>query len=324
MTFGEKLQELRKGRGLSQEELAQRLGVSRQSVSKWEQDQTYPETDKLIEISRIFSLSVDSLLKYGQAAEQVPEKAEDGGDAAPDAGKGPGRGATAALCAALIVCAACAIFFFVRWRGELARQASAPDAEASAPAAEQPLDMTALRAYYFDFARTYRLDYVPFFSAGSAPAESPDYLFFAYAVNEDNWGEEKGVMSRDYVEDTVLRYFGVAGLSHMPLRKAWDYDGVVYTAYPDGLRPRPLYLLSGYTTYEENGIQYHVVTLDFCMPDSGAIPEEGEIEQLRARLVQGDMTGLTVVQREQVTYCASGANFGGPLFAEHLLLDSPG
>ena len=86
MTFGEKLQELRKGSGLSQEELAQRLGVSRQSVSKWEQDQTYPETDKLIEISRIFSLSVDSLLKYGQAAEQVPEKAEDGGDAAPDAG----------------------------------------------------------------------------------------------------------------------------------------------------------------------------------------------------------------------------------------------
>ena len=47
MTFGEKLQKLRKESGLSQEELADQLNVSRQAVSKWERDNGYPETEKL-------------------------------------------------------------------------------------------------------------------------------------------------------------------------------------------------------------------------------------------------------------------------------------
>ena len=46
MTFGEKLQRLRKEAGLSQEELAGRLHVSRQAVSKWERNESYPETEK--------------------------------------------------------------------------------------------------------------------------------------------------------------------------------------------------------------------------------------------------------------------------------------
>jgi len=65
MKFYEKLQTLRKEKGLSQEELAEMLGVSRQSVSKWESGITYPETDKLITISEIFGVTLDSLLKNG-------------------------------------------------------------------------------------------------------------------------------------------------------------------------------------------------------------------------------------------------------------------
>ena len=63
MKFAYKLQELRKGKGLSQEEFAELLGVSRQSVSKWESGRGYPEIDKLIYISNYFNTSLDLLLK---------------------------------------------------------------------------------------------------------------------------------------------------------------------------------------------------------------------------------------------------------------------
>lgn len=63
MTLSEKLTALRKSRGWSQEELAENLGVSRQSVSKWESDQAVPELDKILRLSEIFGVSTDYLLK---------------------------------------------------------------------------------------------------------------------------------------------------------------------------------------------------------------------------------------------------------------------
>lgn len=63
MILAEKIQILRKKRGLSQEQLAEMCQVTRQSISKWEADIALPETDKLIFISEIFSVSVDVLLK---------------------------------------------------------------------------------------------------------------------------------------------------------------------------------------------------------------------------------------------------------------------
>jgi len=65
MNFGEKLQTLRKEKNLSQELLAEMLGVSRQAVSKWESGQTYPETEKMIALSEIFGVTLDSLIKGG-------------------------------------------------------------------------------------------------------------------------------------------------------------------------------------------------------------------------------------------------------------------
>lgn len=61
--FSNKLQQLRKQNGLSQEALAEILDVSRQSVSKWESGQVYPEIDKIIFISEYFHVSIDELLK---------------------------------------------------------------------------------------------------------------------------------------------------------------------------------------------------------------------------------------------------------------------
>ena len=62
MEFNEKLQELRKSRSLTQEELAEALSVSRTAVSKWESGRGYPNIDSLKEISRFFSVTIDDLI----------------------------------------------------------------------------------------------------------------------------------------------------------------------------------------------------------------------------------------------------------------------
>ena len=61
--LSEKLYTLRKKSGLSQEQLAEQLGVSRQAISKWESGQSMPESEKLIAISDYFGISLDHLLK---------------------------------------------------------------------------------------------------------------------------------------------------------------------------------------------------------------------------------------------------------------------
>ncbi len=65
MTLGEKIQQLRKASGFSQEQLAEMVGVSRQAISKWETDQASPEIEKVLLISKVFSISTDELLGSG-------------------------------------------------------------------------------------------------------------------------------------------------------------------------------------------------------------------------------------------------------------------
>ena len=79
MSFGENLQIIRKQKSMSQEALAEMLGVSRQAVSKWELGEGYPEVDKLLLLSRNLDVSVDALL----GNEAMP--------AAPEAPKPSGR-----------------------------------------------------------------------------------------------------------------------------------------------------------------------------------------------------------------------------------------
>lgn len=63
MTIGQKITTLRTGMGISQEELSETLGVSRQSVSKWEMDAALPQIDKILQLSEYFAVSTDTLLK---------------------------------------------------------------------------------------------------------------------------------------------------------------------------------------------------------------------------------------------------------------------
>ena len=76
MEFNNKLYELRKQKGLSQEELANRLNVSRQTVSKWEVGESSPDMEKLVAISELFDISLDELVldktvKKEESSEQV-------------------------------------------------------------------------------------------------------------------------------------------------------------------------------------------------------------------------------------------------------------
>lgn len=73
MTLSEKILHLRSQKGLSQLELAEQLGVSRQSVSKWETGQSVPDLDKLIKLADLFGVSVDELVREGERPQPEPQ-----------------------------------------------------------------------------------------------------------------------------------------------------------------------------------------------------------------------------------------------------------
>ena len=63
MEIGNKINQLRKLSGMTQEQLAEKLNVSRQTISKWESDSTSPDLESIVKISRIFHVSLDDLLR---------------------------------------------------------------------------------------------------------------------------------------------------------------------------------------------------------------------------------------------------------------------
>lgn len=81
MTIGQRIAQKRKELGLSQEALGSKLGVSRQSIYKWEADSALPEVDKLIALSRLFGVSVGWLLGVEEPPEADAAPAETGGRA---------------------------------------------------------------------------------------------------------------------------------------------------------------------------------------------------------------------------------------------------
>ena len=88
LEIAERLVSLRKKHGLSQEDLAEKLGVSRQAISKWERVEASPDTDNLIALAKLYGISLDELLNYSpdNTTKETPAddgaKAADGGDGA--------------------------------------------------------------------------------------------------------------------------------------------------------------------------------------------------------------------------------------------------
>lgn len=315
MDLSLKLQELRKKNHLSQEELAEKLAVSRQSVSKWEAGQTSPEMKKIIMLSEIFDVPTDYLLKEEL---ESPELVQYANTPKPRLSK-------KSIVISLLL--GVALLFCIVTISRLANENQAlsaeildlpkeamPETEITIPGQFQPL-----AEYYFDFARDNRFDYVPYFTENNAPSESPNYLFWAFAINLDNWGEDKGSMSQSYVDDMVAAHFNVAGLSHLSMRKAWNFDGETYTALPQGIREKPIYLLKQYSTYIENGIQVYEIVLDNCSLANDMIPDIEDIEKIRDNITNDLSATLTLDQTEKITYRES---FNGPVFLSHVVVDS--
>lgn len=83
MTFGERLMDLRKSRGLSQEELGSMIDVTRQTVSKWERDESTPDLDRLIELAGVFEISLDELVGLDSKSEGQKTETEEVAGCAP-------------------------------------------------------------------------------------------------------------------------------------------------------------------------------------------------------------------------------------------------
>lgn len=66
MSLGEQLKKLRESKGFSQEDVAKKIGVTRQAVYKWENDKSYPDIDNLISLSEMYNVTLDELIKGNQ------------------------------------------------------------------------------------------------------------------------------------------------------------------------------------------------------------------------------------------------------------------
>ena len=92
MTLGQNIQALRHAAGLSQEGLGEKLGVSRQAISKWEADGAVPEVDKLIALSRLFGVNLHDLLQVEETGCEVPKDRAEQGDRVEQAEQPPEEG----------------------------------------------------------------------------------------------------------------------------------------------------------------------------------------------------------------------------------------
>ena len=342
MAFSQKLQEYRKEEKLSQEDLAQRLGVSRQSVSKWEQGLSFPETEKLIELSSLMSVSIDSLLKE---------------DALPtvetEAGTVPvKRRWLMPLLVVLLIMAIVIIIVIAGKMNELSSTLAAysteqeeinvdkeniveklevPSEESKETEMEDPEEETILapdglgmpepgfenkylqdlQHWFFDFAREYRLDYMPYFTQDEGtPTDSGEYLYWAYAINLDHWGDNVGTMTKDYVEETVQQYFGIIPGQHRSHRKSWDFNAETetYVAWPEGLRKKPYYLLNSIEVDED------CYTIHATCYSTAYLPTEEDDARLGAALLDGENTEMTPTSEITVSFYLDYLSFHRPVF----------
>lgn len=113
MTTGEKIAALRRENNMSQEALGEKLGLSRQAVSKWEADQAVPTMDNLMELSKLFGVSVDTLLRpdaeLTSQTENTADRLEEGRPAVPRKWKIAAIAAAGLLCVS-VVCSAVSLW----------------------------------------------------------------------------------------------------------------------------------------------------------------------------------------------------------------------
>lgn len=116
MNLSKKIYELRKAHGMSQEQLAEKLNVSRQSISKWESGESSPEIERLIELSNVFDVSTDYLLKSSEVDELTirTERLEKGQNALKSKVQQEHLKNARILNVAFVYAVAMAVFFFLQ------------------------------------------------------------------------------------------------------------------------------------------------------------------------------------------------------------------
>jgi len=179
-------------------------------------------------------------------------------------------------------------------------------------------DMQVLRGEYFDFGIKNRLDYVPFFDEGKASSSSTEYLFYAFAINLENWGNNKGVMSREYVEQVIETQFEVENITHSSLRKGWNYDGEKYTAVPQGIKEKPIYVLKELNTHIQDARTVYDIKVDYCNYDD-VIPNDEDMVRIRASIISGELSALKVLQTERFMYYLD-ENCSNVVFVSHSII----
>jgi hypothetical protein len=176
-------------------------------------------------------------------------------------------------------------------------------------------------ASMFDFAIKYRFDYIPFFSDGNVPQSSTEYLSYAFAVNLDNWGDNKGTMSKAYVENVIKKHFEVETIVHEDLIGEWNLDEKNYTAVPMGINGKPIYVLTDLKTNTKNGKTVYEATVISCGLADGSDASEEDMARIKAEITSGNYSSLSLFQRETFAYYLNGN--GEPVFTSHIMTDRP-
>lgn len=176
-------------------------------------------------------------------------------------------------------------------------------------------------ASMFDFAIKYRFDYVPFFNQGNAPQSSSEYLFYAFAINLDNWGQDKGTMSKTYVENVIRSHFEVKTVVNEALRGEWNFDGKNYTAVPQGIKEKPIYVLTDLKVITKDGKTVYEAGMNYCNLVSERIDSEEDMARIKAEMIRGNYSSLNFLQRETFTYYLD--DNGEPVFISHIMADRP-
>jgi len=172
-----------------------------------------------------------------------------------------------------------------------------------------------LPGYFFDYAMQYRFDYIPVFEEGAAPTESPEYLLWAFAINLDNWGDQKGKMTAEYVEEMVEKHFGVTELEHQTMFKCWNYADGIYTAVAGGIKELPMFALTAASATETEDGYIFRLEMDECMLESGYIPTEADYDEARNNISNGERFYLKTLNHHIFTFRLDEND--NPVFLSH-------
>ena len=185
-----------------------------------------------------------------------------------------------------------------------------PEPESTSLEEHLPVDEVA-RAQWADFADKWRLDYLPVFSRGTAPASTSEYLMWVFARNMDAL-KEQGYMTKSYVETEIRAHFEVENLTHERLTRTWNFDGETYTAVPGGVKDRPLARLD--SVIRVNLGEEPQYCVQYCLLGNGNLLDDAEWSRCRDAIVSGNAPDLSELREFTLVFTMQD---GEPVFLSH-------